>query len=127
MRDTHASWLLSLGVPVARVSKLLGHQSIQITCDHYAKVIDSMGDEEGYIGPYVREPGEVVTDFLARLLSTPKSVVRTLVPTLSPAGVWGRRTPEQFRAIPRGCERRGRRGLVGRTGLESDQGRITLL
>ncbi len=44
-RHTYASRLLTAGVPIARVSKLLGHSSIQVTERVYAHLIDDAHDE----------------------------------------------------------------------------------
>jgi len=45
LRDTFAIRLLREGVPIERVSKLLGHQSIAITERHYAPWVKSLQDQ----------------------------------------------------------------------------------
>jgi hypothetical protein len=62
LRDTFASWLLTLGVPAPWVSEALGHADRAVTARHYARWIPG-GDDE----PLRREPGEVYPDLLARL------------------------------------------------------------
>jgi len=63
LRDTFASWLLSLGVQLAYVSKELGHADVAVTARHYAKWC--AGDV--YRAPLPLESGEVPADLLARL------------------------------------------------------------
>jgi len=63
LRDTFASWLLTLGVQLGYVSKQLGHGDVAVTAKHYAR----WAGGSGYRDPFVREPGEVPADFLARL------------------------------------------------------------
>ena len=46
LRDTFASWLASLGVPVAWVSDVLGHSSWAVTARHYARWIDDTASRE---------------------------------------------------------------------------------
>jgi integrase len=62
LRDTFASWLLTLGVPAPWVSEALGHADWAVTARHYARWIPG-GDDE----PLRRKPGEVYADLLARL------------------------------------------------------------
>jgi len=62
LRDTFASWLLTLGVPAPWVSEALGHADWAVTARHYARWIPG-GDDE----PLRREAGEVDPDLLARL------------------------------------------------------------
>jgi integrase len=62
LRDTFASWLLTLGVPAPWVSEALGHADWAVTARHYARWIPG-GDDE----PLRRRPGEVYPDLLARL------------------------------------------------------------
>lgn len=62
LRDTYASWLLQVGVRIELISRHLGHSDIAITQRHYAKWLP--GED---VDPYLREPGEVWADFLARL------------------------------------------------------------
>jgi integrase len=37
LRDTYASWLLSLGVQLGYVSQQLGHADVGVTARHYAR------------------------------------------------------------------------------------------
>lgn len=60
LRDTFGSWLLSCGVPIARIKEQLGHSSIATTETHYTELI------KGVRTLYLRE-GEVFADFPARL------------------------------------------------------------
>ena len=64
LRDTFASWLLSLGVQLAYVSKELGHADIAVTARHYARWCG--GDV--YRDPMPLLPGEVPADLLARVV-----------------------------------------------------------
>jgi len=48
---------------------MLGHESAEVTGRHYIR--DEQITEESYRDPLVREPGEVVTDFLSRLPKSP--------------------------------------------------------
>ncbi|MBW2316421.1 MAG: tyrosine-type recombinase/integrase [Deltaproteobacteria bacterium] len=61
LRDTFASQLLTLGVPLTYISRQLGHRQVATTEKHYARY---QGDE--YVDPLRREPWEVPADFLAR-------------------------------------------------------------
>ena len=61
LRDTFASVLLSGGVPVAYVSKQLGHASIATTLKHYAKWCD--GDD--YVDPVRLSPSQLPADLLS--------------------------------------------------------------
>ena len=38
LRHTHASWLVQAGVSIYRVSKVLGHSSVEVTQKHYASL-----------------------------------------------------------------------------------------
>ena len=73
LRDSFASWLLTVGVNPAWVSKALGHATWAVTANHYAARI---GD--GYREPMALAPGEVPPDLLARL--SEKSPGRALDP-----------------------------------------------
>ncbi len=64
LRDSYASLLLSAGIPLAFVSKQLGHQSMQLTERHYARY---MPDGDEYQAPEPLARGEVPADLLARL------------------------------------------------------------
>jgi integrase len=46
LRHTFATELLLRGVPIFRVSKWLGHSSIQVTCDVYGHLLPSPDDQE---------------------------------------------------------------------------------
>jgi integrase len=63
LRDSYASHLLTLGVPVAYISRQLGHANVGVTTRHYARWC---GGDEYRPGP-VLAPGEVPTDLLARV------------------------------------------------------------
>lgn len=45
LRHSHASYLIEKGVNVYKISKRLGHASIQMTLDRYGHLIDTEGDE----------------------------------------------------------------------------------
>lgn len=62
LRDTFASQLLSAGMPLAWVSRQLGHASIATTARHYARWV---GDD--LAAPPSLGHGEVPTDLLARI------------------------------------------------------------
>lgn len=48
LRNSCATWLLADGVPLAIVSKILGHSSTRVTAEHYDGVdLDTIGDELG--------------------------------------------------------------------------------
>ena len=63
LRDTYATQLLSVGVPLAYLSNQLGHAAVGTTERHYAKWIE----REEYRRPIDLEPGEVPADVLTRL------------------------------------------------------------
>jgi integrase len=63
LRDTFGSQLVSAGIPLAYVSRQLGHADVAITARHYARWTG--GDE--YREPVGLLPGEVPADLLARL------------------------------------------------------------
>jgi integrase len=67
LRDTFASWLLSLGVQLGYVSQQLGHADVAVTARHYARWCG--GDV--YREPMQLEAGEVPADFLARIAESP--------------------------------------------------------
>jgi integrase len=67
LRDTFASWLVSLGVPVPWVSESLGHSNWAVTARHYARWIDDAASRE--LVPQL-EPGDVWPDLLAQLAAT---------------------------------------------------------
>ena len=69
LRDTFASWLLSLGVQLGYVSRQLGHADVAVTARHYARWVG--GDE--YRLPLALEPGEVPADLIARAADRPES------------------------------------------------------
>jgi len=64
LRDSYASWLLSLGVQLGYVSRQLGHADVAVTARHYAKWVE--GDT--YREPMTLLPGEVPADLLARVV-----------------------------------------------------------
>ena len=45
LRHSHASYLIEQGVNIYKISKRLGHASIQMTLDRYGHLIDTEGDE----------------------------------------------------------------------------------
>ncbi len=63
LRHSFASWLLTVGVNPAWVSRQLGHSDWNVTAKHYAKHIERAAYEE----PLTLETGEVHCDFFARL------------------------------------------------------------
>lgn len=63
LRDTYASWLLTVGIQLGYVSQQLGHADVATTARHYARW--AAGD--GYRRPLEVAPGEVPADLLARL------------------------------------------------------------
>ena len=63
LRDTFASWLVSLGVPLPFVQKTLGHANWAVTAQHYARWVS----EAEFMGSPRLRPGEVWPDLLARL------------------------------------------------------------
>ena len=63
LRDTFGSQLVSAGVPLAYVSRQLGHADVAVTARHYARWTG--GDD--YREPVRLLPGEVPADLLARL------------------------------------------------------------
>jgi integrase len=63
LRDTFASWLLSLGAPIPLVQEALGHSDWATTARHYGKWIPLAGHHP----PLTLEPGEVWPDLLARI------------------------------------------------------------
>lgn len=62
LRDSFASHLLTLGIPLGYIAKQLGHANPQITGEHYARWIP-----QDYVEPLRLRPGEVPADLLARL------------------------------------------------------------
>ena len=64
LRDTFASWLVSLGVPVAWVSDALGHSGWVVTARHCARWIDDTASREL---PPTLGAGDVWPDSLARV------------------------------------------------------------
>ena len=64
LRDTFASQLLTLGIPIQYIARQLGHAKIGVTEDHYAKWL---GEDDLYVHPPSLEEGEVPADLLARL------------------------------------------------------------
>ena len=67
LRDTFASWLVSLGVPVAWVSHSLGHSNWAVTARHYAQWME---DAAGRQFTPELESGDVWPDLMARLGAT---------------------------------------------------------
>jgi hypothetical protein len=67
LRDTYASWLVSLGAPVVWVSESLGHANLAITARHYTRWMDDAARQ-----PVTRELdlGDVWPDLLARVGAT---------------------------------------------------------
>jgi|GEM_PF-1589339 len=64
LRDTYASWLLSLGVQLGYISRQLGHADVEVTARHYARWCG--GDV--YREAMRLEPGDVPADLLARVV-----------------------------------------------------------
>ncbi len=69
LRDTFASWLLSLGVQLGYVSQQLGHADVAVTAKHYAKWCG--GDV--YREAMALEAGEVPADIIARASESPQA------------------------------------------------------
>ena len=67
LRDTYASWLVSLGAPVVWVSESLGHSNLAITARHYARWMD---DAAGRQFTSELDSGDVWPDLLARVEAT---------------------------------------------------------
>ena len=53
LRDTYASWLLSLGVQLGYVGRALGHSDAAITAEHYA----TWCGRDSYCEPMALAPG----------------------------------------------------------------------
>jgi hypothetical protein len=72
LRDTFASWLVSLGAPVAWVSESLGHANWAVTARHYARWVDDAARQP--VTPLL-DSGDLWPDLLARAgtTSTPDS------------------------------------------------------
>ncbi len=64
LRDTYASWLVSLGAPVAWVSESLGHANWAVTARHYARWVDDAARQP--LTPKL-DSGDVWPDLLARV------------------------------------------------------------
>ena len=118
LRSTFASQLLTAGVPLAWISRALGHSSPVVTAAHYSRWLSD--SEDGYRDPMVREQGEVVPDFLARLsngTAARQARSRAQAPAREAAG-----TQRPVATAPRGAGRRWetspRRKYVGRLGIE---------
>ncbi len=69
LRDTYASQLLTAGVQIGYISAQLGHSSVAVTADHYARWCGGAVYRE----PLQIQPGEVPADLLSRLGSDPSS------------------------------------------------------
>jgi integrase len=67
LRDTFASQLLTVGIPLGYVSEQLGHADVAVTARHYARYLGA----EGFRTPLALAPGEVPADLLARLGGKP--------------------------------------------------------
>ena len=80
LRDTFASWLVSLGAPLPWVSKALGHSDWSITARHYAKWMEDAGAERG-IGQL--DEGELWPDLLARVTPSSDSEAPANVPDVA--------------------------------------------
>ncbi len=70
LRDTFASQLLTVGVPLGYVSLQLGHADVAVTARHYARWA---GGDKWRRPPHL-EDGEVPADLLARLASDIQSL-----------------------------------------------------
>lgn len=64
LRDTFASWLLSLSVQLACVSEQLGYADVAVTARHYAKWCGG----NVYRDPMPLLPGEAPADLVARIV-----------------------------------------------------------
>jgi integrase len=64
LRDTYASWLLSLGVQLGYISRQLGHADVATTAEHYARWCGG----DAYRDAMRLEPGDVPADLLARVI-----------------------------------------------------------
>lgn len=71
LRDSFASHLLTLGIPLGYIAKQLGHANPQITGEHYARWIP-----QEYVEPLRLRPGEVPADLLARIREPIQSSVQ---------------------------------------------------
>ncbi len=49
LRDTFASQLLTVGIPIQWVSRQLGHSGVSVTEKHYARYLGAGGDEFVYV------------------------------------------------------------------------------
>jgi len=95
LRDTFASQLLTVGIPIQWVSRQLGHSGVSVTERHYAKYLGVGGDEFVYVEPLRLEPGEVPADLLSRLQDCsqsahkddPFTIPEHLLSTPKPAGL----------------------------------------
>jgi hypothetical protein len=67
LRDTFASWLVSLGAPVAWVSESLGHSNWAVTAHHYARWVEDAAGRQCTPG---LDSGDVWPDLLARVGAT---------------------------------------------------------
>ncbi len=67
LRDTFASWLVSLGAPVAWVSESLGQSNWAVTARHYARWMDDAARQP--LTPKL-DSGDVWPDLLARVGAT---------------------------------------------------------
>lgn len=78
LRDTYASQLLSAGFQLGYISRQLGHSSVLMTAQHYARWVDAGGDD-WYSAPVELDPGEVPADWFSRATGrreTPVQVTR---------------------------------------------------
>ena len=78
LRDTFASQLLTAGIPLAWISKQLGHGNAAVTSRHYATWIDA----QDYRNPLQVREGELPCDLLARVdlarsITTPSRSITT--------------------------------------------------
>jgi integrase len=67
LRDTFASWLVSLGAPLAWVSESLGHANWAVTARHYARWVDDASRQP--VTPEL-DLGDVWPNALARVGAT---------------------------------------------------------
>jgi integrase len=66
LRDTYASQLLTMGIPLGYIAGQLGHAQLTTTARHYARWVD----QDGYQNPVPVGENEVPADLLARLATT---------------------------------------------------------
>ncbi|MBW2691436.1 MAG: tyrosine-type recombinase/integrase [Deltaproteobacteria bacterium] len=96
LRDTFASWLVSIGAPVAWVSESLGHSNWAVTAQHYAQWME---DSAGRQFTPKLDSGDVWPDLLARVGATitPESPPNAFQPQSIRGGELTANSPLQLR------------------------------